>query len=112
MEFSNESSLRTQGAIRRGFSFWHWSSGFFSLEARGYGSLRSQGGPAESFCEATTASRTAHVLGVQSAKPNPERNAGDQRNSCGNRVRRSVQSQSEDKIGMCIRQIHLPRPLS
>src|SRR5450631_1554149 len=27
----NESSLRTQGPIRRGLSFWRWSRGLFSL---------------------------------------------------------------------------------
>ena len=47
---------------------------------------------------------------IQSARPNPERNAGDQRKSCDNRVRRSVQPHSEDEIGMCIGQIHCHVP--
>jgi len=43
MEFSmpsvfDQSSLRTQGPIRRGFSFRHWSRGLFPFfEARGDG---------------------------------------------------------------------------
>ena len=34
---------------------------FFTFEARGYGSLRSQGRPVESLCEATTASTRGSI---------------------------------------------------
>ena len=67
MQFSyvwrfNESSLRTQGPIRRGFSFRALEQRpFFIFEARGDGSLRSQGRPGESFRKATTASTRSSI---------------------------------------------------
>ena len=60
MEFSNESSLRTQGpqrerkaliAAARTLASALKQRPFFTFEARGYGSLRSQGRPAESLYE-------------------------------------------------------------
>src|SRR6202171_4518718 len=74
MEFSNESSLRTQGPIRRGLSLRHLSRGLFSLlrpgvEARGYGSLRPQGRPAERLYEATTASTYGSIQSYAIALP-------------------------------------------
>src|SRR3981189_1423634 len=65
MEFSNESSLRTQGpqrerkaliAAARTLASALEQRPFFISEARGYGSLRPQGRPAERLYEATTAS--------------------------------------------------------
>jgi hypothetical protein len=68
MEFSNRSSLRTQGpqrerkaliAAARTLASALEQSPLFTFEARGYGSLRSQGRPAERLYEATTDQRTA-----------------------------------------------------
>src|SRR6266404_2373022 len=68
MEFSNRSSLRTQGpqrerkaliAAARALASALEQRPFFTFEARGYGSLRSQGRPAERLYEATTDQRTA-----------------------------------------------------
>ena len=68
MEFSNRSSLRTQGpqrerkaliAAARTLASALEQRPFFTFEARGYGSLRSQGRPAERLYEATTDQRTA-----------------------------------------------------
>src|ERR1700676_1061620 len=65
MEFSNESSLRTQGpqrerkgliAAARTLASALEQRPFLTSEARGYGSLRPQGRPAERLYEATTAS--------------------------------------------------------
>src|SRR5258707_5327996 len=66
MEFSNRSSLRTQGpqrerkaliAAARTLASALEQRPFFTFEARGYGSLRSQGRPAERLYEATTDQR-------------------------------------------------------
>src|ERR1700682_5036310 len=65
IEFSNESSLRTQGpqrerkaliAAARTLASALEQRPFFTSAARGYGSLRPQGRPAERLYEATTAS--------------------------------------------------------
>src|SRR5258708_15583135 len=74
MEFSNRSSLRTQGPIRRGLSLRHSSRGLYSLfEARGYGSLRSQGRPGERLYEATTASTYGSIQSYAIALPHAGR---------------------------------------
>ena len=67
---------------------------FFSFEARGYGSLRSQGRPAESLCETTIASTRGSIRSY--AIPLPL--AGRGRNSHGEfRVRGSRSGRSRRK---------------
>jgi hypothetical protein len=66
----NGSSLRTQGPIRRGVSFSALEQKpFFTFEARGDGSLRSQGRLAESSCEVTTASTHGSIQSHATALP-------------------------------------------
>src|SRR3981189_2748506 len=78
MEFSNESSLRPQGpqrerkaliAAARTLASALEQRPFFTFEARGYGSLRSQGRPAERLYEATTASTYASIQSYAIALP-------------------------------------------
>src|SRR6478735_337067 len=78
MEFSNESSLRTQGpqrerkaliAAARTLASALEQRPFFTFEARGYGSLRSQGRPAERLYEATTASTYGSIQSYATALP-------------------------------------------
>src|SRR5258708_1782139 len=85
MEFSNESSLRTQGpqrerkrsSRRRGLSLRHSSRGLFSLfEARGCGSLRSQGRPGQRLYEATAASTYGSIQSYAIALPAGGERAG------------------------------------
>jgi hypothetical protein len=66
----NESSLRTQGPIRRGISVLALEQRpFFTFKARGDGSLRSQGRPAEGLFEATTASTHGSIHSYAMALP-------------------------------------------
>src|ERR1700694_1404352 len=78
MEFSNESSLRTQGpqrerkaliAAARTLASVLEQRPFFTSEARGYGSLRPQGRPAERLYEATTASTYGSIQSYAIALP-------------------------------------------
>src|SRR3984893_18270410 len=78
MEFSNESALRTQGpqrerkaliAAARTLASALEHRPFLTSEARGYGSLRPQGRPAERLYEATTASTYGSIQSYAIALP-------------------------------------------
>src|ERR1700687_6407087 len=78
MEFSNESSLRTQGpqrerkaliAAARTLASALEQRPFFTFEARDYGSLRRHGRPAERLYEATTASTYGSIQSYAIALP-------------------------------------------